>query len=110
MAKTRRILLPSQSRRMKALGERLRMARLRRMISAEILASRAGMNRRTLSRIEAGDASVSMRGYFGVLAALQLDQDLDLLARDDELGRRLQDLKLPRRERAPRRTRVEKPK
>ena len=36
----------------------------------------------------------------GVLYALQLDDDILSLAKDDELGRALQDMNLPQRERA----------
>lgn len=89
---------------MTRLGERLRLARLRRKLSSATVAARAGITRTTLHGIETGDPTVSARNYVAVLAVLQLDADLDLVARDDELGRRLQDLDLPTRRRAPRRS------
>lgn len=46
---------------------------------------------------------VALGSYARVLAVLQLDADLDGLALDDALGRRLQDLGIPQRRRAPRR-------
>jgi transcriptional regulator with XRE-family HTH domain len=96
-------LFPSSIRQLTALGERLRLARLRRRYSAESVAKRAGIVRTTLYRVEKGDAGVSIATYASVLRVLGLQSDLDLLARDDVLGRKLQDLKLPTRKTAPRR-------
>src|SRR5450759_675761 len=91
--KTRpRPLLPTLERRLTALGERLRLARMRRKFSAETVATRAGVSRMTLYRIESGDQVVALGSYARVLAVLQLDLDLEKLALDDALGRRLQDL------------------
>jgi len=96
-------LFPPSTRQLASLGERLRMARLRRRYSAESVAKRAGVARATLYRVEVGDAGVSIATYASVLRVLGLHGDLDLLARDDVLGRKLQDLKLPTRKVAPRR-------
>jgi transcriptional regulator with XRE-family HTH domain len=105
--KTRpRPLLPTLERRLTALGERLRLARMRRKFSAETVATRAGVSRMTLYRIESGDQVVALGSYARVLAVLQLDLDLEKLALDDALGRRLQDLGIPQRRRAPRRSGV----
>jgi transcriptional regulator with XRE-family HTH domain len=79
------------------------MARLRRRYSSESVAKRAGIARGTLYRVEEGDAGVSLATYASVLRVLGLHGDLDLVARDDVLGRKLQDLKLPTRKVAPRR-------
>jgi transcriptional regulator with XRE-family HTH domain len=79
------------------------MARLRRRYSAESVAKRAGIARTTLYRVEEGDPGVSLATYASVLRVLGLQGDLDLVARDDVLGRKLQDLELPTRKAAPRR-------
>ena len=97
-------LFPALERRLGALGERLRLARMRRKFSAETVAKRAGVSRMTLYRIESGDPAVALGSYARVLAVLQLDPDLEKLALDDALGRRLQDLGIPPRRRAPRRS------
>jgi transcriptional regulator with XRE-family HTH domain len=82
-------------------GERLRLARLRRRFPAATVAARAGIARATLSRAEHGDPSVALGTYLRILRVLSLESDISLLARDDELGRKLQDLGLPTRRRAP---------
>jgi len=55
----------------------------------------------TLYKVEKGDPGVSVGTYASVLRVLGLPGDLDLLARDDILGRKLQDLELPVRKIAP---------
>ena len=104
MPRTVPTLFPPSTRQLASLGERLRLARLRRRYSADSVAKRAGVARATLYRVEVGDAGVSIATYANVLRVLGLQGDLDLLARDDVLGRKLQDLKLPTRKVAPRRS------
>lgn len=65
----------------------------------QLVAERAGMSRTTLRGIERGDASVTLGAYANVLHSLGLHEDLGLVARDDELGRKLQDAALPTRAR-----------
>jgi len=95
-------LMPETARIMASVGEQIKMARLRRRISAELAAERAGISRATLWAVEKGSPSVSIGIYAAVLHALNgMDKDLLLIAKDDELGRKLQDLQLPIRKRAP---------
>ncbi len=104
MARKTTIQLPALSRLLKGLGENIRMARLRRRLSAQLLSERAGMSRTTLRAIEKGEPGVTLGAYANVLHCLGLEKDLALIARDDELGRKLQDAALPTRSRAPKRT------
>lgn len=96
----KRPLLPAQKRTFASFGENMKLARLRRDLSSGQVAERAGISRNTLIKIEKGDESVALGYYFRVLAVLGLDKDLLLVAKDDELGRRLQDAKLVVKERA----------
>jgi transcriptional regulator with XRE-family HTH domain len=80
---------------MAALGQRLREARLRRSISTLLFAERMNVSRDTLNRLEKGDPSIAMGTYARALRVLGIEKDLDKMAQDDELGRKLQDLKLP---------------
>jgi transcriptional regulator with XRE-family HTH domain len=96
----KRALLPSQQRTLIAFGENIKYARLRRDLSADQVSERAGISRTTLSKIEKGDEGVAIGYYFRALAVLGLDKDLLLVAKDDKLGRILQDAKLQPKERA----------
>jgi transcriptional regulator with XRE-family HTH domain len=60
MPRTNPTLFPSATRQLVSLGERLRLARLRRRYSAESVAKRAGVARGTLYRVEEGDPGVSI--------------------------------------------------
>lgn len=101
--KTTVTLLPKQRRLMDRFGENLRLARLRRRISAEQVAQRAGISRATLHKIEKGDPSVAMGSYVSVLHVFGLAAGIEQLAADDEFGRRLQDLGLSTARRASKR-------
>ena len=98
----KRELLPSQKRLLDELGENFRLARLRRDLSSVQVAERAGISRNTLIKIEHGDEGVAIGLYLRVLASLGLSNDILKVAADDELGRKLQDLKLTVKERASR--------
>ena len=103
--KKRVILLPKQQRILKELGENMKLARLRRKLSAEQVAIRADISRKTLWAIENGQPTVSIGGYLQVLLILGLEHDLGKVANDDILGRKLQDSKLIIKKRAPKRVR-----
>ena len=102
MSKKSITIMPSTARNLEQMGEQIRLARLRRKLSASLVAERAGISRATLSSVEKGSPSVAIGAYAAVLHALNnMDTDLLLIAKDDELGRKLQDLDLPARRRAP---------
>lgn len=88
---------------MSVFGENLRLARLRRQLGTELVAERAGISRGTLASIESGEPSVAMGNYFQVMRVLGLEKDFSLLAKDDEMGRKLQDMELTPKKRAPKR-------
>lgn len=85
-------IFPSSSHQLEKLGERLRAARLRRRMTQATLAARADVSLPTLRKLEQGEPSSSLATLLRALQVLGLDQDVDLLARDDEVGRRLQDI------------------
>ena len=101
MKKRNTILLPRAQKTISVLGENIKLARLRRKFSAEQVAERADISRPTLVSIEKGNPNVSIGAYVKVLSVLGLENDIIEVAKDDNLGRRLQDAKLIVRERAP---------
>ncbi len=92
MAKEFIPIFPKEQKLFTAFGERIRLARLRRRSSTATMATRASCSRMTLHKAELGSPTVAFGTYVRILAALHLIDDIDLLAKDDELGRRLQDL------------------
>ncbi|GAB1416209.1 helix-turn-helix transcriptional regulator [Paludibacter sp.] len=86
--------------KMNVVGEQIKLARLRRNLSIAQIAERATCSQLTVSRIEKGVPTVAIGIYLRVLYALQLDDDILCLAKEDTLGRALQDLSLSNRERA----------
>ncbi|HCY77978.1 MAG TPA: transcriptional regulator [Ignavibacteriales bacterium] len=92
---------------LEVLGENIKLARLRRKLSTKQIAERAGIGRTTLYEIERGRPNVSIRNYIQVLAVLGLAEDLLKVAKDDTLGRKLQDAELTAKERAPKRDKKE---
>lgn len=86
--------------KMQIVGEQIKLARLRRNLSMAQVAERATCSPLTVARIEKGTPTVAIGIYLRVLYALQLDEDILYLAREDALGKSLQDLGLKQRERA----------
>src|SRR5260370_2283153 len=94
-------LLPRVSRLLRGYGDHLKLARLRRKYSAEMVAQRAGISRKTLSRVEKGDSAVALGIYARVMQVLRLEYDLAKLAADHSLGRKLQRIALSARHKTP---------
>jgi transcriptional regulator with XRE-family HTH domain len=103
MSKKKIVILPKTKRILTEMGENIKLARLRRKLSSEQVAERANISRPTLLAIEKGSPAVSIGSYLLVLQVLGLEKDFLLIAKDDELGRKLQDAKISTRERAPKR-------
>jgi|SRR5690554_6540044 len=103
MNKKKLVILPKTRRILDELGENIKLARLRRKFSSQQVAERANISRPTLSAIEKGKPTVSIGSYLLVLQVLGLEKDFLLLAKDDELGRKLQDARISTNERAPKR-------
>ncbi len=103
MAQKKIVLTPRVAALLKTFGEDIRLARLRRNISAKLQAERAGISLMTLNKIEEGSASVAFGNYLLVLWTLGMEEKILSAAKDDELGRKLQDIGLAVRKRASKR-------
>ena len=104
MKNKKAILLPPIKRILQDLGENIKLARLRRKLSAEQVSKRANLSRPTLLAIEKGSPGVAMSSYAQVLFVLGLEKDLLRVAEDDKLGRKLQDAGMVVKERAPKKS------
>ncbi|RUU59627.1 helix-turn-helix transcriptional regulator [Mesorhizobium sp. M2C.T.Ca.TU.002.02.1.1] len=90
---------PAAVRRvLRKLGADIHDARRRRRLPMAVVAERAFTSRSTLQRVEAGDTSVSIGIYAGVLLALGLLDGLGQLAdiSNDSVGRALASANLPK--------------
>ena len=98
-------ILPVTEDILRTMGEQIKLARLRRDLPAELVAERAGISRSSLWKVECGNPAVSMGIYAAVLHALNnMDKDLLLVAKDDAMGRQMQDIELLTRKRASRKS------
>ncbi|MDR1739672.1 MAG: helix-turn-helix domain-containing protein [Bacteroidales bacterium] len=101
MQREKYVILPKLAKILTVLGENIKLARLRRKLSAEQISERAGISRSTLWQIEKGLPNVSMGYYAQVLFVLGLENDISNIANDDLLGRKLQDADILIKKRAP---------
>lgn len=104
MIKRTPVLLPKIQRILSEMGENIKLARLRRQLSSQQIAERAGISRNTLISIEKGYEGVAIGHYLNVLNVLGLANDLLQVAKDDVLGRKLQDIGLIVKKRAPKKS------
>ena len=88
------IILPKYQKILDRLGENIKLARKRRKLTTIQVSERAGIDRKTLYKVEKGNPKVTLGTYFNVLRVLNLQDDFLKLAIDDEFGRKLQDLEL----------------
>ncbi len=97
MKKHSPLIMPKTKRMLTQVGEQIKLARLRRHYSVELIAERAGVSRTTVWKVEKGDPGVAFGIYAKVLTAIGLGEDILLLAKDDLLGHALQDAELLRK-------------
>ena len=89
------VLLPKTEKILSQMGEQIKLARLRRGLSANMVSKRAGISRATLWQVEKGSPSVAIGIYAAVLLALgNNDKELLKIMKEDELGRTIQDLNI----------------
>ena len=102
--KTAPAILPKNLKILNDVGAQIQLARLRRKFSAEQVAERAGISRKTVYNIEQGIPTVAIGSYLQVLFVLGLEKDLAMVAATDPLGRKLQDAGIATAKRAPKKS------
>lgn len=108
MSRNSIVLLPKNKKLLQAVGENIKLARLRRKLTMDQVSERAGISRPTLSSLEKGSPSISLGIILQVLLVLGLEKDILLLAQDDVLGRKIQDADLIVKERGPKKKAIRK--
>ena len=88
------VIFPKNRSILLTLGENIQLARKRRGLTQTLISERTGLSRLTIRNIEKGGSGVSIGHYLVVLSVLGLADDLLNVAKDDELGRKLQDISL----------------
>ena len=88
------IVFPKHRKVLEQLGENIKLACKRRGYTQVLISERTGLSRLTIRKIENGDPKVSIGHYVAVLSVLGLTEGFAEIASDDELGRKLQDIKL----------------
>jgi len=83
-------VFPQEQRLLSQLGERLKLARMRRKLSNAVVAQRAGISRTSLYKVETGDPGATLGTYLRVLAVLGLEGDINALAADGSVGMQLE--------------------
>lgn len=96
-------ILPATQDILSSMGEQIKLARLRRNISIELLAERADVSTSTVYKVEKGDPNTTIGVYAAVLHGIQgMDKDLLLVAQDEILKGTYEQFNLKVRKRAPR--------
>lgn len=89
-----RVLFPKQRRTLTAFGEDLLLAVKRRGFTKKIICDRTGFDHKTVNKIFAGDPGVAIGAYLKVMSVLGMEDNFAKLAAHDEVGIKLQNIKL----------------
>lgn len=88
------ILFPQQRKILAQLGEDLLLAMKRRGLTKKLLCERTGFDHKTVNKVFAGDPGVAIGTYLKVMAVLGMEHNFAKMAAHDEVGIKLQNLKL----------------
>mgnify|MGYP006144387525 FL=1 len=88
------ILFPKQRKILAHFGEDLLLAMKRRGFTKKLLCERTGFDHKTVNKVFAGDPGVAIGTYLKVMAVLGMEGNFEDMAARDEVGIKLQNLKL----------------
>ena len=86
--------LPKLKRILSNLGENIKLARLRRQWSAQMLGDRAGCTRYTIAAVESGAENVAIGVYLNILFVFGFEKELECVAQKDPVGRLILDARM----------------
>ncbi len=94
ISKRHATLFPKEMDYLEVLGENIILAMKRRKLSKVNLSERTNLSRTTVTEICKGSPKVSLGHYMSVLSILGLSESIKLVAAKDELGQKLQEIRL----------------
>lgn len=89
-----RVLFPKQQRILKTFGEDLLLAARRRSFTKQTICDRTGFDHKTVNKVFAGDPGVAIGTYLKIMGVLGMEENFAKLAAHDEVGIKLQNIKL----------------
>jgi len=87
-------LFPRQKKILNTFGEDLFLAMKRRGFTKSLVAERTGLDPKTVTKVFNGDSGVAIGAYLKVMAVFNMEANFADMAGHDELGNKLQDMKL----------------
>ncbi|UAL42622.1 helix-turn-helix domain-containing protein [Shewanella inventionis] len=88
------VLFPKQLKILTLFGEDLLLALKRRGLTKKMLCERTGFDHKTVNKVFAGDPGVAIGTYLKIMAVMGMDSNFSEMAAHDELGIKLQNIKL----------------
>ncbi|MHA3083224.1 helix-turn-helix domain-containing protein [Acinetobacter sp. ANC 5383] len=89
-----KVLFPKQRKALSTFGEDLLLAMKRRGLTKQMICNRTGFDHKTINKVFAGDPSVAIGTYIKIMAVLGMEENFSKLAAHDEVGIKLQNIKL----------------
>jgi len=89
-----RVLFPKQLKVLRVFGEDLLLAAKRRGFTKQLICDRTGFDNKTVNKVFAGDPGVAIGAYIKVMSVLGMEDNFSTLAAHDEVGVKLQNIKL----------------
>ena len=89
-----KVLFPKQRRVLNTFGEDLLLAMKRRGYTKKLICDRTGFDNKTVNKVFAGDPGVAIGTYLKVMAVLGMEDNFAEMAAHDEVGVKLQNIKL----------------
>lgn len=88
------VLFPKQRKILRHYGEDLLLAMKRRGLTKKMLCERTGFDHKTVNKVFFGDPGVAIGTYLKIMAVLGMENNFAEMAAYDELGIKLQNIKL----------------
>lgn len=89
-----KVLFPKQRKILTRFGEDLLLAMKRRGFTKKLMCERTGFDYKTVNKVFAGDPGVAIGTYLKVMSVLGMEGNFAEMAAHDEVGIRLQNIKL----------------